>query len=122
MEQSAANKRALFERFREETAKQLDFIRTKDPESFLESVQRCEELRKQIDGISNEQTAAQEEKEIKGIVAEILHIREQISALIPEVREYLLTQIKSEQQRNKIQRGYGEMKVKPPSVFFDKRK
>ena len=91
MEQSAAKKRELFERFKEEVVKQLAFIQAKDPEKFLESVQLCDKLRLQIDVVSNQQVTMQEEKEIKEIVAEILQIREQISALIPEVREYLLT-------------------------------
>ena len=115
-------KKELFESFMAETKLQLHYIQAEDPEQFLISVEKCEELQKAINRVPDHLSGDQQ-NQIRGIIQEILKSRKQIDLLLPVLHKKLKDRyLQVERQQTIIKQGYNNHGLYQPSVFFDKRK
>jgi len=115
-------RKELFESYLAETRLQLHFIQVEDPEQFITSVEKCEELQMAINQVPDNLSEDQQNR-IRSIIQEILEIRKQIDPLLPVLYKKLKDQyLQVERQQTIIKKGYTNHSLYQPSVFFDKRK
>lgn len=116
-------KKHLLEEMKWETLEQLRAIQEEDVERFLERVEKCERLIELINEI--DATAPvfppEQTRQMKNIVEEILHVRQQITPMLQSLHAKLQKLASMERQQTRIRQSYGDESIYHDSIFFDKK-
>lgn len=113
-----ARKKHLLEEMKWETLEQLRAIQEEDAERFLERVEKCERLIELINEIDATAPAfpPEQTRQMKSIVEEILHVRQQITPMLQPLRAKLQKLASMERQQTRIRQSYGDESIDRKSV------